>query len=220
MLIDLNIEGKTVAIFGGGEEAEFKTVKFLDAGAQVVVISKEFTKALQKLGRSEAIDLVGADTNQYKELLRVYRSSVVIVSTGDSVLDSKISAEARSLRQLVCVVDTPHLCDFNMPAIAKIGDIRVAISSGGVSPAMSSLLRKRIERTIKPEDILQVKLQRQVRFMMKKFIESPSLRKKMVYRILGDGEIRTLLRQNQYARAEARAEEMIRSEKSTSSSGA
>ena len=219
MLIDLNIEGKTIVIFGGGEEAEFKTVKFLDAGAKVALISREFTKALQRLGRSGAIDLVDADTSQYKELLRVYRSSVVIVSTGDPVLDSKISAEARSLRQLVCVVDTPHLCDFNMPAIAKIGDIRVAISSGGMSPAMSSLLRKRIERTIKPEDILQVKLQSQLRLMMKKFIESPSLRKKMVYKIISDGKIRTLLKQNQYARAEARAEEMIRSDQPTFSSG-
>ena len=44
MLIDLKLDGKTVMVVGGGAEAYRKTQSFVDSGAKIWVISKEFLK--------------------------------------------------------------------------------------------------------------------------------------------------------------------------------
>lgn len=109
------------------------------------------------------------------------------------------------------MVDSPSFNDFNMIAIAKIGRIRIGISTGGLSPAMARALRERIERLIKPDDILQVELQGHVRRVAKQVIPDSSSRREFAYRIMNDRGIRNLLRQNRLDEAKARAEGMARS---------
>lgn len=209
--MDLRVEGKQVVVFGGGEEAELKAVKLLDAGAKVTVVSKDFSRGLRKLGASGSVRLIQAESSEYGGLIKAYRPFVVFSAMGDDDLDRRMVFLAKSIGALVCAVDRPSLNDFNMPAVAKIGDIRVAISTGGLSPAMARVLRRRIERVVKPEDILQVKLQSHVKRIMRETIADQSARKRAVYRVLEDANIRSLLRRNRLEDAKVRAKTIIAS---------
>lgn len=213
MLVDLNIGGKEAVIIGGGNEAELKAAKLLDAGARLTVIGEDFTEGLLEMGRRTAsVRLVKKSSPEwFKQALRQLKPYVVIVAANDHRLDFELLETARSVGAMVSIVDSPLPADFNMPAIAKIGAIRVAISTGGLSPAMASTLRKRIEHLIKPEDVLQVELQGHVRRLAKQIPLDSSSRRKLAYRVIRDGKIRSLLRQNRLEEAKRQAEAIARS---------
>ena len=209
MLVDLIVSGKGVAaVAGGGGEAELKVLKLLDSGADVDLVSDgaDLTPRLRRLAASKKIRLIrprpsGGLWEAFEEELAARRPRLVFVVTGDPRLDEKMAEAARSRGALVCVVDTPALNDFNMPAVAKVGDIRVAISTGGMSPAMASVIRKRVERLITRRDVLQVRLQAYLRRATKKRLADPAQRRSFVYRVIDDDKIGELLRRNRYEEA-------------------
>ena len=116
------------------------------------------------------------------------------------------------------MIDRPHLNDFDMPAIAKIEDVRVAISTGGSSPAMASIIRQKIEKMnctgqckcITHQDLLQIKLQSQIRKLTRDLIEGFDSRKEILYTIIHNEKIKFLLENNQMDKAIEYAERMIR----------
>ena len=210
MLVDLILHGKKALVLGDNEEAELKARKLLDGGAEVTVIGHQITKGIQKLVISRKVRLIVARPQNYTATIRHQRPNVVMVSTADPKLDRKLAHAARSLGALVCVVERPELNDFNMPASAKIGDISVAISTGGMSPAMASMLRRRIERTITKEDVLQVRLQHEIRRIAKDMLGDPASRKRLLYKIIHNRKIADLLRRNSFEEAKAHALEILR----------
>jgi len=209
MIVDLNLQGKDVWVLGGNKECEMKAEKLLDAGAKVLVLSHSFTSRIRKLNELGKLSIHQSILNN--KIFRNKRPYAVIICTSKPKLDITLHDSARSVGALVCVVDTPHLNDFNMSAIVKVGDIRIGISTGGLSPAMASLLRKRIEKVIKIEDVLQVKLQAFARKKMKNLIGSPALRKKVVYQIARDKYVKSLLEKQQLEQAKEQAGKIIQS---------
>lgn len=63
----------------------------------------------------------------------------------------RLAAEARRLGRLVNVEDDIPLCDFHTPSIVRRGDLVVAISTAGKSPALAVRLRQFVERCVGPE---------------------------------------------------------------------
>lgn len=210
MLIDLDLARKPVVVVGGGKEAELKAVKLSDAGASTTVIAPRFTKGLTELSRRGGMNLVKSDPKGYTALIQKMNPVVLFVSTGQPYLDEKLAKLGRSIGSLVCVVDTPRLNDFNVPAVAKIGVLRIAIATGGRSPAVAKILRKRIEKMIRPEDLLQVELQESLRAHIARSFQSRGERKRMVYEIIRDERIVRLLGEDDLRGAKARAKSMIR----------
>ncbi|HUI01320.1 MAG TPA: bifunctional precorrin-2 dehydrogenase/sirohydrochlorin ferrochelatase [Nitrososphaerales archaeon] len=214
MLIDVVLEGKAALVVGGGREPEFKLAKLLDAGARTTVIAEEFTPGIRRMAsRKGKIRLVKGEPSPAKmvQAMKEARPKVVFISTGDPKADEELAAAARSAGgAMVCVVDDPRLNDFNMPAVAARGDIRVGVSTGGRSPAMASVLRKRIEKSISDEDALQVKLQGEIRRSWKKWLKEPGERKEFAYRLISDRRIARCLRKKDYAGAKRLAQRMLR----------
>lgn len=147
MLIDLKLAGKTVLIFGGGNTGEKKAKKFSQANSTVVVVSKNFTNDLKRLGQQEKLKLVEAEVevNSPSTTSLISKSDLIIAATDNPKLNEDITKEARKRGILVCAVDRPSISDFHLPAIAHVGEIRIAVSTGGKSPAMARILRKRVE---------------------------------------------------------------------------
>ena len=76
---------------------------------------------------------------------------LVILAEKDHPENEHWAEHFRSLGVTVNVADRPELCDFIFPSLIVRGDVSVGIATGGKAPALSALLRKRIEDTL-PED--------------------------------------------------------------------
>lgn len=208
MLVDLALNEKVALIIGRGYEVEVRARQLRSEGAKIVVLTDLSTrKTLGSLVKS--LDIRPFDLDSWKQALKNERPFLVVVSTGDSELDEEIAQYAHSISKLVYVVDRPHLNDLNMTGVAKLGDIRVAVSTKGLSPAMAGVLRRKIESVIDSEDILQVKLQGEVRATLKKTVSDPVRRKKLVYKLIRDSKISSMLQSNEYEDARRRALNLI-----------
>ncbi len=146
---------------------------------------------------------------------------VVFISTGKPELDEELSGAIRSRYgrgSLVCVVDEPRLNDFNMPAIAKKGDIRIGVSTGGRSPAMAGVLRRKIEKVITRQDVLQVRLQGHIRKASRTRLKDAGSRREFVYKVMLDKKVGALLKKEKYAEARRLAEKMLLEEEAVARS--
>jgi len=213
MLVDIDFRGKIVLIIGGGRVGERKATKFLEAGAGVVVASKGFTGRLKRLGFENKLRLITVDLLKAPEKLASLTSNVdfVIAATNQSVLNKRIGEISKRKRRYVDVVDNPQLGDFTMPVISRIGEFDIAISTDGKSPAMSRLIRKRIEGMITEEDVLMVRLQAYARKLAKIHIARPASRRRVLLKIIQDSEIRHLLKNGDVQQAKHRAKQIINS---------
>lgn len=215
MLIDIGLRGKTVVIFGGGTVGERKAAKFLAAGANVAVASKDFTERLRRLDLDGKLQLIPIylDRGQEKEQIGnlASKADFVVAATNQPELNRRIADEAKKRRIHVNVVDNPQLGDFTMPDTSKIGEFRIAISTGGKSPAMSSFLRRRIEGLIRDEDIQMVRLQFYARKFAKARIPNQQSRKRALGCIMEDKRIRRLLRKGDFQEAKGLTRRIIRS---------
>ena len=220
VLIDLLLADEEALVVGGGVESEIKTIRLLDARARVTVLGEAFTERLAGLAsrNPRRVRLVPGKLRVGTLEKAIARTApvVVFISTGEQALDERLARAARgrasSRPPLVCVVDEPALNDFNMPAIARLGDIRVGVSTGGRSPAMAGILRRRIEKVITPEDVLQVRLQGSIRKASRKRLHDAGSRRGFAYRVIQDSRIGALLRERDYQGARRLAERMLAEE--------
>jgi precorrin-2 dehydrogenase/sirohydrochlorin ferrochelatase len=196
LIINFKFDGKYVVIVGGGTEAYKKTLRFLDAGSKILVASKTFTSGIKKLHQEKKINLLKANIKNGETFFNQLnpKPDLLAVATNDQKLNVQLSKRARSAGCMVYVADNPSISDFILPAVAKIGEVRIAMSTGGKSPAMAKLLRQRVERLITQEDLLQIKLQNYMRATLKQQISDQKVRKKILYEILKDEHVKKLLK--------------------------
>ncbi len=145
--IFLDLQGKQCVIVGGGSVAERKAVTLLEHNASVTVISPTLNPELHQLAQRGAI----------RAIEREYRAGdlegafVAIAATDDAAINASVSEEGRQRRTLINVVDDPDVSDFIVPSLVRRGDITVAISTSGRSPALSRKIRTILESTLPPE---------------------------------------------------------------------
>ena len=157
--IFLDLRGKTCVVVGGGPVAERKVRMLLEHGASVTVVSPSLSPGLRELARTGAVRAVE----------REYRKGdlegafLAIAATGDASVNKAISSEGRKRRALVNVVDGPGDSDFIVPSLVRRGDITVAISTGGRSPALARKLRTVLDDTLPPEYALVLDIASDVR---------------------------------------------------------
>lgn len=214
MLIDLNVESKKILIIGGGSIGEFKTRKILQANSNIIVVSKSFTEKLKQFEQQGLVKLVESnlksDAASINSLIKT--SDIIIVATENEELNKDLAKEAMMQNKLVSVVDNPSISDFNSPATIRFGDIRIGICTGGKSPAMSKVLRKRIEELITKEDILQVKLQEYIRKFLKENYSEKSSHKDFIYDIINSLEIKKLLKDGKLEESKNLAKRIIKNQ--------
>lgn len=131
-----NIDHKTFLIIGGGRTAERKVRRLLEFTNRIVVIAEETEIKSVRVIRKKA------------ELSDLEIGDYVIAATDNREFNASIALYCREHRIPVNVVDDPELCSFIFPAVVKRGDLTVGISTGGTSPAYSSLLRQTLEENL------------------------------------------------------------------------
>ena len=137
----LETKDRPCVVIGGGTVAQGKVAGLLAAGANVTVISPAITEGLRSLVARRAI----------LHVARVYQKGdltdydIAVVATDHSEINAAVYSDARSLNIWVNVADDPAHCDFILPAILRRGDLMIAVSTSGASPAVTRAIREELE---------------------------------------------------------------------------
>ena len=134
-------------------------------------------------------------------------AALVIAATGDWQVNAAVAEEARQRDIPVNVVDDPHLCTFTVPAVVRRGELLVAISTGGQSPAFARYLRETLEKLVDPAYGELLALLGHLRSQVLRQV--PREQQSQVWDRLLDGELLAILRRHGRAAAEARAAEIV-----------
>ncbi|GAI79382.1 unnamed protein product [marine sediment metagenome] len=118
--------------------AERKAKLLLEKDALVTVISPKITSLLEKLWRATKISYlpVAYTCTPLKDAV------LVIAASNDRTVNSRVAKDANQLGILVNVVDSPVESSFILPAILSRGDLTIAVSTAGKSPALARKIKE------------------------------------------------------------------------------
>lgn len=140
----MDMQNLKVLVVGGGYIATEKLEKLVDFTTEITVIALRV--------EDEARELV--DEHELTLHQRAYEQGdiegfdIVIVATDTIVLHKEIYEESRGSRILVNSVDNTDYCDFIFPSYVQKGDLTIAFSTGGASPAFAKYIRRHFEKII------------------------------------------------------------------------
>ena len=196
----LEVEDKNVFILGTGEVATRRANRFLDKGANVVLVGENINSELLEKG---AI----LKPSQNLEAL-VEWSDFVVVASGDRQLSDHVSKIASD--KLLNRADFPQKGNVIVPTSFNIGEIEISIFTNGKSPLMARQLRKKIQSVITEEDILEIELQDYARSRLRDVLENQKERKEYLYKIFEDDEINGLIQNHEIDKAKECIDNLIR----------
>ncbi|MGQ0810978.1 MAG: precorrin-2 dehydrogenase/sirohydrochlorin ferrochelatase family protein [Nitrospiraceae bacterium] len=141
--LSLDVKGWPCLVLGGDDEASEKTLRLLDAGAKVIVISPTLNEALRKLTASAKVIHRG---RRFRET--DLESVILVMNTlrDDPDFSKSLLTLARQKRFLLWSVDQPEWSNVFMPAVVSRGHLRIAVSTSGTAPALASRLRQDLEQ--------------------------------------------------------------------------
>jgi len=143
----LKLEGLPVVVVGGGTVAAGKLDGLLAAGARVTVVAPNITAAIRDRVARDAIVLV---EQPFSAAHLAGARWVVAAATPDVNRDVATAAAARSL--FVNAVDDPTVATAYLGGVVRRGPVEIAISTGGLAPALAGLLREALDAVL-PEDL-------------------------------------------------------------------
>lgn len=160
----LSLDNKKILIVGGGAIAYEKLEHLLDFTTSISLIALDFNDKMQE---AIAINALEFQRREYRQG-DIAGFDVVIVAVDDIPLQEAIFRESKNYRCLCNAVDSTDYCDFIFPSYIKNGDLTIAVSTSGASPAMAKQLRVYIQKLI-PNDIGEfLKEMRQLRVTIPK----------------------------------------------------
>jgi glutamyl-tRNA reductase len=145
--IFLDINGRKCVVVGGGQVALRKVKALLDHGGQVEVISLDLCPGLSRM----------AEQGQVHALRRNYMEGdlagavIAVAATDDGQVNAAVHKEAKARGILINSVDDPKHSDFIVPSYLRRGDVTIAISTGGRSPALARKIRTELEKDLANE---------------------------------------------------------------------
>jgi precorrin-2 dehydrogenase/sirohydrochlorin ferrochelatase len=143
----LKLESRRCLVVGAGKIADQKLDSLLSSGADLHVVAPQANERVRQLAASGRLTW-HARTFQPADLDDV---AMVIAATGDPAANAEIFRLSEA-RQVLCnAVDEPQHCHFYYPAVVRRGDLQIAISTGGHSPALAQRLRAELEKIFTPD---------------------------------------------------------------------
>lgn len=137
----LKLQGRTCLLVGAGAIAEQKLGGLLEAQASVIVVAPHASPMIAE----------HASTGRLQWRQREFHAadidgvSLVIAATGNPRVNEVVFREADRRGILCNAVDEPERCHFYYPAVVRRGDLQIAISTNGKSPALAQRLRVELE---------------------------------------------------------------------------
>jgi siroheme synthase-like protein len=190
----LEMKDRRCVVIGGGAVAERKVEGLAAVGANVTVISPSITDGLRELLERGVI----------RHVAREYQTGdragydLVFVATDNPEINAVVSSEARSLRIWVNSADDPDHCDFILPGVIRRGDLAVAVSTSGVSPAVARAIREELDEYFTADYARFVQIAGEVRRELREKSVSPDA---SAWNRALKGDFRRLIREGRPERA-------------------
>ena len=146
--IFLKLEERRGLVVGAGTVAFDKIMALLRTGAQLRVVAPQARNEVLALAAEGKIEL---EARAFKPA-DLDGNFIVIAATDVPEVNATVYREARA-RGILCnsVDDIPN-CDFFFGSVVSRGELQVAISTAGESPALAQRLRKEIDEQL-PQDL-------------------------------------------------------------------
>jgi uroporphyrin-III C-methyltransferase / precorrin-2 dehydrogenase / sirohydrochlorin ferrochelatase len=150
----LDLAGKRVVVVGGGRVATTKVLALLPCQPRLSVVAPRANEAIRQAAAAGSLQWAA----------REYAASdldgaaLAFGASNDRELNARVATDARARGIPALAVDDVPNCDFIAPALVRRGDVTIAISTGGRSPAMARRTRERLERALPAgwADLLEV----------------------------------------------------------------
>ncbi len=138
----MKLAGKPCLVVGAGKVGEPKIGGLIDTGAHIQVVALTAGEQVRAWASAGKINL------DLRSFLATDLDSkyLAVVATASRRLNELIHREAQRRGVLCNVADVPEYCDFFYPAVVRRGDLQIAISTNGQSPALAQKLRRLLER--------------------------------------------------------------------------
>ncbi|MBI3311908.1 MAG: bifunctional precorrin-2 dehydrogenase/sirohydrochlorin ferrochelatase [Candidatus Omnitrophica bacterium] len=203
MFVDLN--GRSCLVIGGGLIAQRKVTTLLRYGARVTVISPTVTRRLARYAAQRKIGY----------LSRRFRPSdlggawLVYAATDDQRINELVFRTATKARIFTNVVDRKPLCSFIAPAIVKRGELVIAVSTGGGSPALAKQVRRDLTGVVGVPYARMLSLLKSLRGRVRRQLPSVETRKRYFERLVA-GRTFALVRSGRSDAARREALQLLR----------
>lgn len=189
--ICLDIRDRACLVVGGGQVGTRKVRTLLDCGARVTVVSPEGTAELAEMAHKgrvvwERRDYRGGDQAGM---------FLVIGATDAESLNRQVQQEAEADGRLCNIADQPERCNFVLPSIIQQGDLMIAVSTSGKSPAFAKHLRRVLEGQFGPEYAIFLDLMGAVRQRLLAEAHAPEAHKPIFEQLIARGLLE-LIRQD------------------------
>lgn len=177
----LKLDGRKCVVVGAGTIAAQKLESLLESGADVRVVAPVASDEIRELARSGRVTWI--QTEFHAEHLQ--DASLVIAATGNPEVNQAVYSAAQQLSVFCNSVDEPERCDFYYPALVRRGDLQIAISTAGKSPALAQRIRKELEEQFDLSYISWLNWLGTVRALLFSRQIDPELRRRTLHRIAG-----------------------------------
>ncbi len=177
---------ETVLVFGGGPVGARKARRF-SREATVLVVSPDFPGDYGTAERVRA----APGPEDVPEWFDRADPALAVAATNDTEVNGAIEATARRRNVLVNRADQSGGRDAGsvvVPATVRDGDVTVAVSTGGRSPALSKTLRERIETEIEGADEL-AELTAELRRSLKERGVDPEPRRRAIRSVVRSSDV-------------------------------
>ena len=181
--IFLDIHNRPCLVVGAGSVGSRKALTLLACGARVTVVAPVVDGTLRDLAVAGIIEI----------RKRPYQSAdldgmfLVIGATNDAALNLRIKADADRLEKLCNISDCPEACNFILPSVVERGDLVIAISTSGMSPAFAKRIRKYLETTFGPEYADFLKLMGAIRRKLLRKKHEPEAHRPLFEQLIDSG---------------------------------
>jgi siroheme synthase-like protein len=145
--IFVRLRERLVLVVGGGAIAEAKIEGLFAAGARVRVVAPQVTPAITRWIAQGQVEW-HAKTFAPSDLDGVF---LVVAATSAPGVNEAVFSEADARGILCNAVDDIEHCHFYYGSVVQRGDLQIAISTNGKSPALAQRLRLLLEKQFGPE---------------------------------------------------------------------
>ncbi len=180
--IFLDMKDRDCLVVGGGAVGARKAATLERCGANVTIVSKWFSAECDCF-KASAVCLEKKEYEK-KDAKGMF---LVFAATNNADLNRQIKTDALTLNVLCNVADAPDESDFILPSIVDRGDLMVAVSTSGSSPAMAKKIRQDLERQFGPEYAKLLQLMGNIRKKLLSSGHAPDDHKQVFHALIGKG---------------------------------